>query len=217
MLSKVISGRAATSATAVVFPVLHGASHPRADRGTDAGDEERRTEFRETVLRMEREQLAACREAREAGLQQGLQQAHAELQPVIERMNAALSDLVGLRSDLRGRAEKDVVRLSLMIAKRVLHRELTVDEGALTAIARVAFERLTRSESYEVTVHPRFAAAITAALPASQMARVRIECDVTCSPGTLVIRSPEGIIDASVDAQLDEITRGLTDRIAVSS
>ncbi len=181
------------------------------------GDDELRTEFRETVLRMEHEQLVACGEALESGLQQGLQQAHAELQPVIERMNAALSDLIGLRSDLRSRAEKDVVRLALMIAKRVLHRELTVDEGALTAIARVAFERLTRSESYEVTVHPRFAAAITAALPASQMTRVRIEGDVTCAPGTLTIRSPEGIIDASVEAQLEEITRGLTDRIAVSS
>ena len=92
-------------------------------------------------------------------------------------------------------------------------QRLAVDEGALTAIARVAFERLTRSETYQVTVHPRFAHAVQAALPASQSARVRIETDADCAPGTLIVHSPEGVIDASVDAQLDEIARGLTDRI----
>ena len=48
--------------------------------------------------------------------------------------------------EIRRRAEKDVVQLSLLIAKRILHRELCVDEGALTALARVVFERLARAE-----------------------------------------------------------------------
>jgi flagellar assembly protein FliH len=106
------------------------------------------------------------------------------------------------------------VQLALLIAKRVLHRQLSVDEGALTAIARVAFERLTRSESYTVTVHPQFAAAVKSALPGNQASRVHIEPDPDCDPGTLVIHSAEGVIDASVDAQLEEISRGLTDRIS---
>jgi flagellar biosynthesis/type III secretory pathway protein FliH len=32
--------------------------------------------------------------------------------------------------------------------------------------------------------------------------------------GTFVIRSSEGTMDASLDAQLDEISRGLTDRLS---
>ena len=86
-----------------------------------------------------------------------------------------------MRPDLRRRAEQDVVQLALLIARRVLHRELSVDDDALTAIARVAFERLARSESYRVTVHPRFAAAITAALSGSQSARVHIDPDPDCA------------------------------------
>ncbi len=89
-----------------------------------------------------------------------------------------------------------------------------MDEGALTALARVAFERLTRSESYTITVHPRFAAAITSALPGSHASRVKIQPDPDCAPGTLIIHSAEGIIDASVDTQLEEISRGLADRLA---
>ena len=72
-------------------------------------------------------------------------------------MNGSLAELAGMRHELRRRAEKDVVQLALLIAKRVLHRELNVDTNALTALARVVFERLARAESYRVTVNPQFA------------------------------------------------------------
>jgi flagellar biosynthesis/type III secretory pathway protein FliH len=42
---------------------------------------------------------------------------------------------------------------------------------------------------------------------------VQIEPDPNCAPGTLIIHSSEGMIDASVDAQLEEISRGLADRL----
>ena len=214
MLSRVIPRRDSAQVQTDVFPVLTGVGQGARGFAEDQnGGDEERAMLRETVRRLEIQHAAARREAFDAGRDEGIQQTRAELEPVVERMNASLSEMTGLRSEMRHRAEKDVVRLALLIAKRVLHRELIVDEGALTAIARVAFERMTRAESYQVTVHPRFAAAITAALPARQLARVRIEADAACAPGTLIVHSPEGMIDASVDAQLDEIGRGLTDRI----
>ncbi len=133
---------------------------------------------------------------------------------VLERLNKSIAEIVALGPDLRRRAERDVVQFALLVAKRVLHRQLAVDEGALTALARVTFERLTRSESYTITVNPRFAAAITSALPGSHASRVKIQPDPECAPGTLIIHSAEGIIDASVDTQLEEIGRGLADRLA---
>jgi len=117
---------------------------------------------------------------------------------------------------MRQRAEKDVVQLALLIAKRILHRELNVDANALTALARVVFERLARAESYRITVHPAFAEALRSSLPAGHSGRVHIEPDPTAAAGTLIIRSEEGVIDASVDSQLDEITRGLSDRLSHS-
>lgn len=216
MLSKVISGRSLISAPAAVFPTLSG---PPPAPGAPAqfsrdGDAERRG-FEEAITRLEAANAVARNDGFAAGREEGLAHARAEVQPIIERMNSSITEMTSLRSDLRRRAEKDVVRFALLIARRVLHRELAVDEGALTAVARVAFERLTRSESYQVTVHPRFAVAIRAALPASQAPKVQIQPDPDCAPGTLIVHSPEGIIDASVEAQLDEITRGLTDRIGI--
>ena len=216
MLSKVLNRRDTAHVQAMVFPVVTpGAARrqPRADESAAEREGEGVAALRENLHQLQANAAADRREATETGRRQGDQEARSELVPIIERLNASIADIVGMRSDLRRRAERDVVQLALLIAKRVLHRELSVDDAALTAIARVSFERLTRSETYTVTVHPRFAAGVASALPAALASRVRIEPDPECAQGTLIIRSNEGVTDASVEAQLSEISRGLSDRL----
>jgi flagellar assembly protein FliH len=202
----------------MVFPAVNGSAERHMPAGERAGgrESENVTALRENLHQLQAAAAAERRQATEAGRRQGDQEARAELLPVMERLNSSIADIVAMRSDLRRRAERDVVELALLIARRVLHRQLGVDDSALTAIARVAFERLTRSESYTVTVHPRFAASVASALSAAQASRVEIKPDPQCQPGTLTINSTEGVIDASVDAQLEEISRGLADRLASS-
>jgi flagellar assembly protein FliH len=224
MLSRIISGRGTGSAElAACLPApLPYSPPPYSQKGarqqppghaqTDVEPEA----LREQVRQLQAEVEAAKHESFQAGRRHGEQQTRAELGPVIERMNAAVTELTGLRPEMRHRAEKDVVQLALLIAKRVLHRELSVDSQALVALARVVFERMARAETYRITVHPGFAAAIQAALPAGHAGRVQVEPDPACAAGTLFIRSEEGMIDASVDSQLEEIGRGLTDRLAHS-
>jgi flagellar assembly protein FliH len=228
MLSKVLSRADAGTVRPLVFRDLAGYK-PGADiRETsgsiqgvvrdrqETGGSEGSAGLRERVQQLESQTAAERQEAFEAGKQQGREEARAELQPVLDRLNGSVAQVLGMRSDLRRRAERDAVQLALMIAKRVIHRQLSVDESALTAIAHIAFERLTRSESWRVTVHPQFAAAVASALPANHAARVHVDPDPDCALGTLIIHSAEGTIDASVDAQLEEISRGLTDRLANS-
>jgi flagellar assembly protein FliH len=217
MLSKVLSGRDTARAQPIVFATADGGSfEPRGSespRNNAAADQENDA-LREKIRHLEAKVAAAQQESFEAGRNQGEQQARRDLAPVLERLHASVTEVTGMRHEIRMRAEKDVVELSLLIARRVLHRELSVDASALTALAHVMFERLTRAEKYLVVVHPRFAAAVGAALRGNQTAHVRIEPDPDCAPGTLIVRTADGLIDASVDAQLEEISRGLTDRIA---
>lgn len=221
MLSKVLSrDTGAAEAKAFAFADLagykvgaevQGAFGKSPDRPAPA--QEADGALREKLRVLEAQAAAEKREAFENGRRQGEQQARADLQPVLQRLNSSIAEIAGLRADVRRRAEQDVVQLALLIAKRVLHRELQVDTEALTALARVAFERLARSESYRVTVHPQFAAAVTAALSGSNGARVHVDPDPDCAPGTLIVHSADGTIDASVETQLEEIGRGLADRI----
>jgi flagellar assembly protein FliH len=222
MLSKVLARSRTADARTLVFPDLAGYK-PGADleprRRAGDGESNDSAELRERLHQLESQMAAERREAFDSGKLQGEQETRAALQPVLERLNASIIDVLEMRPDLRRRAERDVIQLALLVAKRVLHRQLSVDEEALNAIARVAFERLTRSESYRVIVNPQFAAAVTAALSGSRgsspgMSLVHIDPDPDCAPGTLIIHSAEGTIDASVDTQLEEISRGLTDRLA---
>lgn len=163
---------------------------------------------------LEAELTAAKSEAFSTGVRQGEQRAQQEIAPVVERMNQAILDTVTTRQESRRRAERDVVQLALMIARRVLHREIATDPGALNALARVVFERMARSDSYTLTIHPGFVEGVRSVLSGAQIAQVRIDADPSCGPGTFIIRSPEGSMDASIEAQLDEISHGLADRLA---
>lgn len=228
MLSKVVGRGDAAHIRPLVFPDLAGYAPAPALRDTrqpaqpggqgirdnSGNGPDSAAALQQKLREQEARAAAERREAFEAGRQQGEQQARADLQPVLERLNASIAQVLDLRSDLRARAERDAVKLALLIAQRVLHRQLSVDESALTALARVAFERLTRTESYRITVHPRFAAAVAAAIPPNHAPRVQIEPDPACAPGTLVVHSSEGVMDASVDTQIEEISRGLADRIS---
>jgi flagellar biosynthesis/type III secretory pathway protein FliH len=217
MLSKVLSGRDRERAVPLAFhPVSVRHSDPalQKDQADNAGAESETRALRDRILRFEAELTAAKRDSFEAGRCQGEQQARAETAPILDRLNASLSQLAEMRQEIRKKAEKDMVQFALLIAKRILHRELSTDAGALSALARVVFERMVRGESLRVTVHPRFAAGIASALSHNQSARVHIEPDPQCAPGTLIVRSEEGVLDASVDAQLEEISRGLADRLS---
>ena len=169
MLSKVLRRLDAGRAQPIVFPVVNlvprtsarvSAAHPPPLPKMRRSREATRPPLSGktcTSSRRTRPRSAATQPRPAAG--RAIRRLARNCCPIMERLNASIAEIAAMRSDLRRRAERDVVQLALLIARRVLHRQLSVDEGALTAIARVAFERLTRSESYTVTVHPRFAAA----------------------------------------------------------
>jgi flagellar assembly protein FliH len=215
MLSRVVTGAKAQAAERMTFESVAPLLAPRGERRAGAAAVGADTSALEERLRqLEAESNAAQRSAFEAGRRQGEEQGRAAVQPVIEQLTASLTELASLRPQARKRAERDVVELALLIARRTLHRELAVDKGALTALVRVVLERMSRSETYRVTMHPDYARAVQAAVPAAQLARIEFNPDPGCARGTVIFRSPDGIIDASVDSQLEEIGRGLTDRIS---
>ena len=86
------------------------------------------------------------REAYQRGFSEGSalgkQQAGAELQPVLERLGKCLAELASMRSRMRRDGEGDLVKLSIAIARRVLHRELTLDPESIGGLIKVALDKL---------------------------------------------------------------------------
>ncbi len=144
----------------------------------------------------------------------GREQAGAELQPVLDRLGRTLASLTTLRSRIRTEAEGDLLKLAVAIARRVLHRELTLDPNSIEGLIRVALEKLQARELCRVRVHPDQEAAIRSSLERfSNANKVEVTADSSMQCGDVVFETAHGNLDASIESQLQEIERGLADRL----
>lgn len=157
-------------------------------------------------------------EARQTGFQEGLTAARSELDAGVrqleERVARTVAELAEMRPRLRRQAESDLVKLSIAIARRVLHRELVADPDALRGLVVAALERLRSQEICRVRAHPSLEPALRAALEHHpQAAAAEFRFDGSLDRGTVVFETAQGNLDASVETQLREIEQGLTDRL----
>jgi flagellar assembly protein FliH len=170
----------------------------------------------EATAAAERQAEQRVREARAAGFREGeaagRKRAAAELEPVLERLARSIQEMAGLRGQMRREAEADMLRLALEIARRVLRREMAADPDAMRGLVLAALEKLQGQEISRVKVHPSHAALVTELLRKHGTAQpVEVIADASREPGAAVFETERGNLDASVDAQLREIERGLTD------
>jgi flagellar assembly protein FliH len=143
----------------------------------------------------------------------GHDQAAAELQPVLDRLSRSLADLATVRSRVRKTAESDLLKLAIAVARRVIHRELTLDPGSIEGLIRVALEKLESRELCRVRVHPDQEPVIRTLLARFSAAPVELISDGTLQSGDVLFETAHGTLDGSIEAQLQEIERGFADRL----
>ena len=172
------------------------------------------------IAELERNHQAELARTREAafqeGLRQGREQSAAEVKSAADRFGQMLRDLAGLKRKIRNEAEFDVLKLSLAIARRILHRELAVDSEAIQGLIHAALEKLANREISRVRVHPACVDAVRSALERINTApAIEICSDPTLRNGDLIFETALGELDASIDTQLQEIQRGFADRLSL--
>jgi flagellar assembly protein FliH len=161
---------------------------------------------------------ARVEEARQRGYREGEAGARGAVQPVLERLAHSIDALAGLRNRIRKEAESDLVKLSIAIARRILHRELSVDPEAISGLMKAALEKVQAQEIHRVRVHPDLEAAVRKALESFASGRsVQVVADGGRESGDIVFETTRGNLDASIGTQLQEISRGLADRLRSKS
>ncbi len=139
--------------------------------------------------------------------------AEEQQRPLVERTSRALAELAGLRARIRQETERDLVRLSIEVARRILRREVNVDPDALAGVVRAALDKLQPSGKATVRVHPRHAEGVIAELKRlGAPAGLSVEPDSSLEPGGLRFETRGGTLDASIETQLAEVERGFTER-----
>lgn len=170
----------------------------------------------EALLALGREMEQQVARAREQGRAEGeaaaAAGAKASVAPSLQTFQGLVQALTAERERVRKSAEQDVVKLALAVARRVLHRELATDPEAVLGLVKSAWEKVNARETHRLRVSSGDAAVIemhraTLGFPTG----LTIVADGSLSPGNVVFETARGQLDASVDTQLNEIERGLTD------
>jgi len=141
-----------------------------------------------------------------------------------EGREEALSELTELILDARQRrdaalagAERDLLRLAVKLAEKIVGREIERDPAALADIVANALRHARQNETLTVRVSPADAPHVEAYRarldPAGRARFLDIVADPRVGHGGCVIESESGTIDAQLDTQLRVLERALLSRI----
>ncbi len=190
---------------------VRGQAAGGADDGSQAALQTRR------IADLEQQLERRARESREAGHREGeaagRAQAAAALQPVLEKLAHSIQEIAGLRPQMMREAAADLVGLSLGIARRILHRELSVDPAALEGLVSGALQKLPGQEISRIRIHPELEPGVRQALTREGRGGLTLIADGTLERGAVLVETARGKLDASLETQLAEIGRGLADRL----
>jgi len=140
------------------------------------------------------------------GERAGAEAAAARSEAVLRRLAQTIEELGMLRAALIRKTERQVVQLALAMARRIVHREIALDKELLTAMARVALDRLGASASATIRLHPDDYAATGASQSAAAGGAIQVVPDPVVRRGGCLIQSDFGLIDVGVDSQIQELT-----------
>lgn len=146
----------------------------------------------------------------EQGERAGLEAAGKRGEAMLRRLSETLTELTALRASMIRQTEGQIVELALAIARRVVQREVALDRNLLIAIVRVALDRLGESAQVTVRLHPEEYEATGAARVAEFAGTdVTFVPDARVGRGGCRVESDMGMLDAGVEAQIQEIARAL--------
>ena len=127
-----------------------------------------------------------------------------------EQLAGTISEVSTLYGVIANQAERDLIELALEIAKKIVHREVTIDREVALTLARVTLGRLHSRTSAAVHLHPEDSVYVSANREKLNFhGAVEIIEDRSISLGGCLVRTEMGDIDARIEPQFDEISRGL--------
>ena len=146
----------------------------------------------------------------EQGERAGTEAAGKRGEAMLRRLSDTLTELTSLRASMIRQTENQIVELALAVARRVVHREVSRDRNLMIAIIRVALDRLGESAHVTVRLHPEeFEATGAARVAEFAGSDITFVPDARVGRGGCRVESEMGMLDASVDAQIQEIARAL--------
>lgn len=149
-----------------------------------------------------------------AGMEAGLESASKEADSLIKTASCLIEKLEGMRQEITERSRKEILKLSLAIARKVVHAEVTVNKEVIVSILKAAVKKLAVKDSVRVRLNPMDAEYISGRKPELLAAmdgvkEMAIEEDPSVPQGGCIVEAGLAEVDARLEKQLEEITAAL--------
>lgn len=177
-------------------------------------------EIRERAQKEGREAGTAA--GREEGLKQGREQgrkeafeaARQEIAGATQTLAESLRQFAERKDGLFTQAESDLLKLSLVIARKIVAREVAADAHVTAANVKRCLEILSQRRNLVIRVAPAALSAVEEAMPEmtrklGEMSSVKVVADESVAPGGCLVTGESGVIDATIENQFSEVERVL--------
>lgn len=107
-------------------------------------------------------------------------------------------------------ARSDALELGLLVAKKILEREVSTNHEALFALIKSAIRRVGEARTTTVRLNPTDAQRIeTQKEFALTLGEVTIEADESLAPGDVMVDTEHHTVDGRLATRLEEVARAL--------
>ncbi len=171
----------------------------------------RRIDDRNLVSRAQDEADNIKQSAFEEGYRKGLEQAGAS----IEQFKQNIAQFLGAQKEVFEYIAPDILEISIDIAKKIIKKEVETDPQVLIDTILDVLKTVSKNEpKINIRVNPQAAAFVKDTLPNVTYqygieAKINIIADPSIEQGGCVFQTNNGIVDASIDTQLEIIKKAL--------
>jgi len=157
-----------------------------------------------------------------AGIEQGREQALADLQDATRALADALAALDSVRAEVTQAVERDAVELALQLAEKIVAGALQARPELVLDTVQGALRRLGERRRVAVLVNPADLQIVTeSAGPEHGRASGIESCEVygeeRVARGSAIVRTEDGEVDASVSAQLERAREVIAAELAAET
>jgi len=138
----------------------------------------------------------------------GMEIAERKMESVMKRYSDAICEVQRLRSSLYTQGERDVVKLAVAVAKKIVHREIQVDRDIVRTLVHVALSRVAEKSIVTICLNPidyDYLMEHRAELSQSEGQDISLLADKSIERGGCLIQTNCGDIDARVEEEFREV------------
>jgi flagellar assembly protein FliH len=161
---------------------------------------------------------SARQQGYEEGYESGLQQRYEEAAPVAQRSEEVLQQLMGLRQLVRFQSEQELVQLAVVIARKLVIKELSVNSQVIQNIVQAGLKEIEGKGKITAILHPEDYEFLANSgvnfdpyLGEEQSLSIRSSMDV--EPGSISIESDEDAVNFSFQQKFEELEELLSQKL----